>query len=360
MKKDEDFEPDLMGHLEGGIKASLIETLDDFWDIFDKKAYFTTLRKDYFILNINKNELKEKLALDKGFLEYKKDIEKRAFSFCDFAYKRLWDFGKNHDTKELLGALEARILKDFKDIRLLEKYDFYQVLKEYIESLLKDELFLIQARGYKEAATLYEVDRDLECDFECYHIRYKNELLNKEILLKEYFLKEYEKALNMADNLSLLEEEKISFIEENEEELDYLLRGAKISENKLKSIVDDPFINEKRKQPLIKLRAIMAKIKKDKKKLKDYNESLYKSLVLKYASLNEDELKTLIIERKWLAFLKIALIAKADEILEKLALKLNILNDDYDKSLKECEEDLKKASLALKKALDEALKGEIC
>ena len=61
--------------------------------------------------------------------------------------------GINTDTnvKVFISDIAENLLRQFEPVKLLDKYDVYQVLLAYWQDVMADDVFIIKADGYKAA-----------------------------------------------------------------------------------------------------------------------------------------------------------------------------------------------------------------
>ena len=81
-----------------------------------------------------------------------------------------------------------------------------------------------------------------------------------------------------------------------------------------------------------------------KKAHKQALNSLHMSVIAKYATLNEVEIKTLVVEDKWFASIRAAIEGEAQRLTQQLAVRIKEMEERYAQPLPELERELKASS----------------
>ena len=248
-------------------------------------------------------------------------------------------------TVRLIEALSDSLLATFKhDESLVDAYDVYDCLMNYWSETMQDDCYLIAANGWK--AKLYtpqptakkkdakpkekkaSTPEDVACD-----------LLPVSIVVDEYFAKEKrlisasEELLNDKENQlnELLEEHaEDAFDEDN-------FTDNKLSDGNIKKRIKS--LDKKSDSDEIavltqylELKAVISQVKRELKTLK---ENLLAVLKVKYSDLTEDDIKWLVIEKKWFAALSTRLDSEMQRIGQQLTSKVSALAERYAQTLPE-------------------------
>ena len=244
--------------------------------------------------------------------------------------------------KDLISQMSESLLAWYAGKPLIDKYDVYQHLMDYWAATMQDDCYLIAADGWK--AETYrvvetnkkgkEVDKGWTCD-----------LVPKQLIVNRYFaaqqarISELEAALeNVAAQLTELEEEHGgedgAFAE--------LDKVNKVEIGKrLKEIKSDKEAREE-------IAALNAWLKLNeqesefKKALKEGEAELDALAYAKYPKLSEDEIKTLVVDDKWLAALDKDIHGEMDRISQQLTQRVKELAERYETPLPALEDDVAK------------------
>ena len=203
----------------------------------------------------------------------------------------------------------------------------------YWAEVMQDDCYLITADGWK--AETYRilvankqkkmVDKGWTCD-----------LVPKELVTNRFFLKEKEaieameaEKENIAAQLTELEEEH-SGEEGCFAELDKVNKGN--VQNRLKEIKADADAKEEIKVLKAYL-DLIAQQTATNKKIKEANAALDKKLYAKYPTLTVNEIKTLVVDYKWMATIDKEIHAEMDRISQRLTQRIKELAERYETPL---------------------------
>jgi type I restriction enzyme M protein len=141
---------DIDGHLNGGIPSADIDGLGKFWKEFPslRGKLFKTLRAGYEALNGSPDEVRDMIRGDAEFQAY---AGKVADAFANWAAGMRGVFaGIVTDTnpKQFIRAPSMELMESFKGVGLLDVYDVYEVLLSYWTDVMSDDVYLIVDWGY--------------------------------------------------------------------------------------------------------------------------------------------------------------------------------------------------------------------
>jgi len=195
-------------HLKGGIPAEDIDSLNVYWDTFKdlKEKLFSVLRNRFYNLNVKKEEIRPTIYEDKQFSEYADRIKTAFINWRASVDNKLRNINQHIDTKELIVFLAEGILQEFKNIKMIDKYDVYQVLLAYWQEIMSDDVYLLIHDGFKAGRDIsYEyVTKEKKKGDETIIVvtdkikSWEGKLIPKKILINKYFAKE-QQAIDDAD-----------------------------------------------------------------------------------------------------------------------------------------------------------------
>jgi len=106
--------------------------------------------------------------------------------------------------------------------------------------------------------------------------------------------------------------------------------------DRLKEIRRDPEFAEER-DALTQVTALIEAEAGAKKAVKEAQAALDKRVLARYATLTEDEIKTLVVEDKWFASIQAAIDAEVERLTQRLAGRVKELDERYARPLPELE-----------------------
>ena len=259
---------------------------------------------------------------------------------------------------------------------LINSYNLYQRLMDYWNETMQDDCYLIYETGWQNSIQPREVKKIKNTngklvwpkesfDYLKGKKRFKSDLMPANFLIKKYFSNEQDTIDSLQRDLSSAEHDLKEMIEDNNGEEGYLfdvIEGegekqkitAKSIKDRLKEIDEDSNYEDECKI-LKNCNKLLEKIANIKNKLKTSQDELNTKIENKYPKIKNDEIKSLVIEDKWLYFFSTVAQDELDRVSEKLSERIGELAERYDKPLPE----LNKEIVKLTSKVDEHLKKMI-
>ncbi len=224
---------------------------------------------------------------------------------------------------------------------------------------MQDDVYLIVADGWRAAAQpqlLVEEkgkkSRD-KPDFDMGKRRYKTELLPSSLLVARYFAKEQAEVERLEADAAAVGQTLEELVEENCGE-DGLLEDAKDEDKdkltkasaapRLKKIKGDPEAAEERKV-LAEYLALCERETELGAQAKSAQEALMEKVLAQYGKLTDEDIRTLVVEDKWLASLSASVQGALDRVSQTLTGRIRVLAERYAKRLPELESDVEALSV---------------
>lgn len=334
---------DIEAHLRGGIPNRDLDGLQGYWAVFPgvRSALFKRGdRKGYSQLRVKPAEIKETIFEHPEFKAWSARVTKLFNRWKSRSAARLRGLSKKDSPKELIEILSEDLLATFAKAPLLDAYDVYQHLMDYWAETMQDDVYLLVADGWREAAKprlMVEDKRSkAKADFTVGKQKFKAELIPPELLVARYF------AADQA-TIDALESEAASFSQEMEEMAEEhggeggLLEEVRNERGRitkalvvarLKEIKDDREAEEERRL-LGEYLDLVEREAATSVEAKAANEAVTAKITSKYGRLTEDEIKTLVVDDKWTAEFSGALQAELNRVSEALAGRVRELAERY-------------------------------
>ena len=350
---------DLDAHLNGGIPNRDLDALRAYWDVFPalRKALFKDNgREGYSEIRPEPRQVKTtilELAEFKAYAERATGI----FDAWREAHKpRLKTLKANDSPREIIHTLSEDLLPRFADLPLISRYDIYQRLMDYWAETMQDDLYLIAAAGWMEAAKPRGIieDKDKKIketpDLTIKRNRYKMDLVPPMLVVERFFSKERDAVEALQAGKEIAARELEEFVEEHTGE-EGLLEDAdddgKVTKgsvrDRLKAIKGEPESDEERDALTRCLSLINAEAEAGKA-VKEAQAALDQEVLFHYGTLPETEIKTLVVEDKWFASIRANIEGEVQLLTQNLAGRVNELEERYARPLPELEQEVKMAS----------------
>ena len=361
---------DLDAHLNGGIPNRDIDALDSYWTVFPtlrQTLFEGNGRAGYSEPRIDMQQVKATILGHREFESYRQRVVAICDSWRNTHEPLLRDIGTSAYPRQLISSLSEDLLTRFADLPLLERYDVYQRLMDYWDELMQDDVYLIAIDGWLEAAKPRSIIEDKEKkiretpDLTIKRKKYKMDLIPPPLVVARYFVVAQAAIETLQVKRETAARELEEFVEEHAGE-DSLLEDAvndsgKVTrvgvKNRLKIIADgnEPDSGEEHRALTRCLELIEAEAEAAKA-IKEAQEALAHRVLSRYATLTENEIKTLVVEDKWFASIQAEIAGEEQRLIQNLAGRVKELEERYAKPLPMLEEEVSKLS----EKVDEHLK----
>lgn len=333
-QEDEDIQ-DLNAHLNGGIPNADINGLERFWEVYPgiKQTLSQPLRDGYSNLTVDASAIKETIYNHDEFKSYSDELESVFTSWKEKVYNDLQGINEATAPKTFIHSISEIFLSEYRNKALINHYDIYQHLLDYWNEIMKDDTYLIIEDGWEAKVKRVieknskgkEIDKGWVCD-----------LIPKALVVNKYLIEEQQDLQNTEQELESTQAEISSYQEEHAGD-EGLLSDATTDKGTitkttlakyLKHIKSDP---EEREAytlgtALSKLFDAEAKLKKAIK----VKEATLDELTLKqYKILTEQEVRTLVVDDKWLTSIKALIQTEIDAISQRLTGRIKELAERY-------------------------------
>ena len=338
-QEEEDIQ-DIASHLQGGIPAADIDALQKYWDVYPtmKESLFKINGKDgYYDLKVEKEKIKEAVFEHQEFILYSEEINTIVNGWAERHRDRFLQINSDIDPKVLIHDIAEDILESFSSRTLIDKYDIYQYMMTYWLEEMKDDVYMIVENGWIP-------DKDL---------------VPENLVIDKYFYEEKAAIESLEAEKDEITRQKEEFEEENSGEEGYLeeIKNEKGNitkgslKNRIKEIKDDPESVEE----LEVLEAYLKLVEDESdanKNVKDAMKALDKKVNEKYKVLTEGEIKTLVVDMKWIPYIVREVNNEMDRVSHRLASRIKELAERYDETLSRLEDEVKSYSVKIEQHLE--------
>ena len=322
---------DIEAHLLGDIPERDIDDLENYWDVCPtlKDALFTTSsREGYLKLKIPQDEIKHTIFSHPEFVSYIHEADAVFSEWQKVNAPILERAGIDTKPKVVIHNLSEGILQSFAGIDLVDKYDVYQHLMTYWIETMQDDAYQIAADGWKAELSPVKGKKN----------EWDSDLLPKQLVIDRYFAAEQ----NTIEQLEADRDAKSLRMEEMEEEHcceDGLLEEVKTDKGKIskgnvqkriKEIKGDIDTDAAEELGVLEAYLKLMGVEADaNKKIKDAGKALDKKVIDRYKVLTEDEVKTMVVDDKWMAAIGGDVKTEMERISQRLARRIKELAERY-------------------------------
>ncbi|CAA9892000.1 Type I restriction enzyme, modification chain [Candidatus Methylobacter favarea] len=322
---------DIEAHLLGGIPDSDIDALNDYW------AVCPTLRADLFTasnrpgysqLNTAENEIKTTIYQHPEFAAYSRQIQN---TFSEWRTRQtifLKALQAQCKPKNIIHPLSEDLLAAFANTPLIDQYDVYQSLMTYWLESMKDDIYLISEGGWKAELTHVLNKSGKVSEIIC-------ELIPKPLMINRYFKKEQA----AIDAQEISKEKIVRQMEELQEEhggedglfAEAITDSGKLSKASITERLKNP-ITELDAEEITQLNAYLKLLEQEtkvNKQIREATAALDNLVLTRYPTLSEDEIKTLVVDDKWMTTIAEAVHAEMDRLSQRLTGRITQLAERF-------------------------------
>ncbi|MCB2173749.1 type I restriction-modification system subunit M [bacterium] len=379
---------DLDAHLNGGIPERDVDELEAYWSVFPPlrdELFQTNGRPGYCEPKLASQEVKAAVLNHADFHAYAKSIME-LFTAWHGEHKSLLKALQADDLpKQVIHTLSEDLLERFTDVPLLNRYDVYQRLMDYWAEVMQDDVYLIAADGWIDAAQPRAVIDDKTRkiketpDLTIGKNKYKIDLIPPDMIIARYFAGEQAEVNRLEAEIVKATERKEEFEEEHGDD-EGALNGLEGKSGITKGNVQGQAMKLKqsimnaydKNSPQHKQAKTIKKTTfgsgdwktgtKDedglfedldilyeylqiadaetiaKKSHKEAIKKLDAQVLAKYPKLTEDEIKALTVNDKWFTSIKAGVDGEVQVVAQRLAGRVRELDERYAEPLPKLEQ----------------------
>jgi type I restriction enzyme M protein len=326
-----------------------VDALERYWKVCPhlRQSLFRPNRAGYVDLALEKTAIKPAIYEHPEFTAFITGMNAHFATWRETSAATLKALQVDCHPRQVIVELAEDLLAHYGHKPLIDPYDVFQHLMDYWAETMQDDCYLIAADGWKaetsriietkkskDGKTTKQIDKGWTCD-----------LVPKALLVARYYAKEQDAIDKLAADLESvtaklaeLEEEQLgdedAFAEartDAEEGKEGKVTRATVTA-RLKEIKGD----KEAKDEALVLKAWLAMNEDEtglKKQIKEADADLDAKTYAKYPKLTAAEVKTLVVDDKWLATLDAAIHGEMDRVSQTLTQRVKELAERYETPL---------------------------
>lgn len=337
---------DIHAHLNGGIPVRDIDGdthaippvpgLATYWQVFPQlrqSLFRPNLRPGYADPAVEAAAIKPAILEHQEFAAFRQKVTGLFNDWRERNTPRLRAFGVDGQPKALITEVGEDLLDSFRQAPLLDPYDIYQHLMDYWYATLQDDAYEIAADGW--VAKTRRIKEEITSGKKKGQLKDKGwtcDLLPKPYIVAHYFAKQQAELDELQTELDTLASQITELEEEHGgedgafAELDKINKGEvtkRLKEIKKDSGYADEVTVLKQWSDLEKRQSEL------KKQIKEQATELDQLAHDKYPELTEAEIKTLVVDHKWLTALEAAVQGELERVSQTLTSRVRQLTERY-------------------------------
>ena len=329
---------DIEAHLRGGIPCRDVAALASYWRVCPalESALFLPDRPNYLQLAVPSSQLKQTIHGHPEFTAFITSMESLFADWRERSAVTLKALQPGCHPKAVIRDLAEDLLAHYADKPLMDPYGVYQHLMDYWATTMQDDCYLIAANGWKAETYRIEeenkqkkrVDKGWTCD-----------LIPKSLIVARYFAPEQETIQTLEAELESVSAQLTELEEEHGSEEGAYSELEKINKATVTARLKELrglFHDEDTKTESDALEAWLKLSNQEmelKRNVREAETALDTLAYSKYPTLTEAEIKTLIVDDKWLTVIGDAVHGEMEHISQTITQRVKELAGRYETSL---------------------------
>lgn len=308
---------DIEAHLRGGIPDRDVAALSAYWKVCPglKTPLFASAdRPGYNRLVVEVGDIKKTIFEHPEFEAFTRSVADHFNCWQTSSTPALKGIAVGSHPKVLIERISEELLAMFDEVPLIDAYDVYQHLLTFWIETMQDDVYIIATDGWQSTP----------------------DLIPSDLIAHRYFSADLKQIEDLEAKRDAISRQMEELDEENSGE-DGLFEDAKTDKGKLtaKSVKDrlkviktDREAADERKL-LSEYLELIENESAASKKVKEAQKALDAKVSAKYAQLTEDDVKTLVVDDKWLATLAADVQTELDRVSQSLTSRIRLLAERY-------------------------------
>ncbi len=336
--KAEDIQ-DIDAHLNGGIPKADIDALNCYWREFVslRQVLLVPQREGYLRFNVPTEEISETISSHADYKAFEAKAAAHYQAWQDQVVEGLKTLQIGMNPKQEIIKLSEGLLGHYGTQPLIDPYDIYQLIMDYFDDVLSDDFYQIAAEGWKvEPSRMTEIIKQGKNKGQEKDIGWACDLLPKTLLVAYAFADEQAVLDAKQAEVERAEAALDEIVEEQSADDGIFTDFDKVNKQEVNARIKEIKGNIEFADELSVLSDWVNKTTKIaalKKQIKEQDEALDKAVLSHYPNLTEDEVKEIVVNKKWLVSLEIMIAEANQAVLQNLTRRLKELAERYETPL---------------------------
>lgn len=353
---------DIEAHLLGGIPKRDIDALENYWKVYPslKEHLYSTIkgRREYYKLKLANDKIKDAIFNHPEFTTFGKKMNKVFNQWRSETIEYSKNLKKGIRPMHEIHTISENLLKHYDNKQLTDKYAMYQHMMDYWAEAMQDDFYELAADGWKAGNEVKRIEKktkkgDKEILKQVAGIEgLEGRMIPPILLIQEYFAKEQKAIQDLETEVETIKSKQEEIVEEHSGE-DGLI--SEITDDKGK--VSKAAVLKRLKELTSKKGKVLKEDKEEyniletyrwlleeetekNSKIKTAKAELEKKVIAQYPKLKIDEIKTIVVEKKWMANMEQRIRIEMDNISHRLTQRIKELADRYETPIPKLTEDV--------------------
>ena len=348
----------LDAHLNGGIPDRDIDALDAYWGVFPtlrETLFAPNGRAGYSETSVEASQISTTISAHDEFVTFRQHSSDLFDGWGKAHNPLLNSIETGSIPRSVIDTLSEDLLSRFDELPLIESYDVYQKLMDYWDDVMQDDVYLIAADGWTNAArprgVIDDKDRKIKevPDLTIKSTKYKVDLIPPGLIVGRYFADERAAIVKLTTKHEMAVGQLAAFVEDHSGEdglvEDLLNEQGKITQKalnaRLKNLASrDDEDDEEEIEVLKTCLALIDAESKVSNAVKAALTSLDQKVLQRYGTLTEVEIKSVVVEDKWMISIRAQIETEENRLTQHLSARILELENRYARPLPEIEREV--------------------
>ncbi len=325
---------DIEAHLKGGIPNRDVDGMDTYWKVFPavrQELFANADRPGYSQLKVEASQIKATIFGHAEFTAFNRQVTALFAQWKQANTPHLTGIRLGDRPKALIETLSENLLDTFRSAALIDPYDVYQHLMDYWAETLQDDVYMLVSDGWKAVQDPSTSSGQAG--------KPNFDLIPAALVVARYFVQEQAATEQLEAEREAISRQMEEMDEEHGGEEGLLAEAktdkgrltAKSVKERLKSIqsVRAELVEAQEHETLTRYLELIEQEATASKKVKEAQKALDSKVAAQYRQLSVAEIKTLVVDDKWLAQLAAAVQSELDRVSQALTGRIKQLAERY-------------------------------
>ena len=325
--KDTEIKQDIEAHLKGGLPKHDIDQMEDIWAVCPslKAALFTERKDGRFDLATGKDQVRATVESEASFRKQAETFSDTLKAWASEVRPKMLSVAEGCSPKALIAEWSQLLLDKAKaDSSLVDAYGVYDHLMNYWTETMQDDCYMVSNDGWKVELNETKKNpsfKELVCD-----------LLPVPIVVDTYYSTKLAEVQQWEQEIEKKQGELESLVEDNAEVFD-MEKVNEANVKKAEKATTEPKANAVLKEYL----KLTTEKKEADGKAKKAIAELTKKVREKYTKLTVNEVREMVVIKKWLATVTGRCEDEMQRVTQDIAASVTALAERYERTLGEME-----------------------
>jgi type I restriction enzyme M protein len=341
---------DIEAHLKGGVPNRDIDLLSEFWEVMPgvrATLFGPNPREGYSDPLVEPEEVRTTIRDHPEFAAFRDRVHAILDGWAGQNAPLLDGIQVGDKPKALIHTIAEDMLTRFTRAPLIDQYEAYQRLMSYWADTMQDDVFIIVHDGWDAAKELREARKETddkgkvkwleEADLTVDKVRLVADVIPPRLVVARFFAEMQQAVDNAQAKAEELGREIEELVEEHGAEggllFDALTEAGKLTAASVKARQKSGEAEPEEAKLLKQVAKLMTAETAAKRAVKEAEEALTEATLKQYPELIEEEIRSLVVDDKWLTDIAELIESEIEARTEQLTARVRVLTERYGQTI---------------------------